>query len=76
MSLKITTLFLNLTSKFFVTSSPPTIEDYFGDLFITEDGDYILTQDSRIIGAQLDIRYLTTQLNDYIITEAGDLISV
>jgi hypothetical protein len=74
MSLKITSLFLNLTSRFFVNSSPPSQEDYFGDLFITQDGTYILTQDSLIIGAQTEIIYLTSQLNEYIITEAGDLI--
>jgi hypothetical protein len=75
MSLKITSLFLNLTSKFLVTSSSPPQEDYFGDLFITQDGDYILTQDARIIAVQTDIRYLTSQLNEFIITEAGDLIT-
>jgi len=75
MSLKITSLFLNLTSKFLVTSSSPPQEDYFGDLFITQDGDYILTQDARIIAVQNDIIYLTSQLNEYIITEAGDLIT-
>lgn len=76
MSLKITSLFLNLTSRFLVTSSsPPPQEDYFGDLFITQDGDYILTQDARIIAVQNEVRYLTSQLNEYIITEAGDLIT-
>jgi len=75
MSLKITSLFLNLTSRFFVNSSPPPQEDYFGDLFITQDGDYILTQDSRILAVQNEVRYLTSQLDEFIITEAGDLIT-
>jgi hypothetical protein len=75
MSLKITSLFLNLTSRFFVNSSPPSQEDYFGDLFITQDGAYILTQDSRIIGAQTEVRYLTSQLDEFIVTEAGYLIT-